>query len=302
MRHRICLLWFCLAGAALHAQPVISSVVNAFSFQPPLSPGGYAAIFGTNLGSDANPHVTVGGKAAYILSATNNQFNIQIPVDAPAGSTNITISTNGGTSPAFFVTLAQYAPALLTIGGNGTGHAVEANFAPTFTNPTKAGDAITLAATGLGATNPSVPTGFTTPAAQIPTVATVTATIGGKAAPVVYAGLAPGYVGAYQINLTVPAGLSTGDQAVTINIGNVSSQANVTVPVVGTTTITQVGDPFKLGSKLAPGGQAAIIGTSLGDSGSVVKIGGKTAPVLSASGGTRLDVQIPVEQARPRSP
>jgi uncharacterized protein (TIGR03437 family) len=41
----------------------------------------------------------------------------------------------------------------------------------------------------------------------------VTATIGGQDAPVTYAGLVEGFVGLYQVNLTVPSGISPRDAA-----------------------------------------------------------------------------------------
>ena len=42
------------------------------------------------------------------------------------------------------------------------------------------------------------------------TVATVGATIGGVNAPVIFAGLAPGFIGLYQVNVTVPLGAPVG--------------------------------------------------------------------------------------------
>ena len=42
------------------------------------------------------------------------------------------------------------------------------------------------------------------------TTNTVTATLGGQAAQVQFAGLAPGFVGLYQVNVIVPSGLTPG--------------------------------------------------------------------------------------------
>jgi adhesin/invasin len=53
--------------------------------------------------------------------------------------------------------------------------------------------------------------------------------IGGQQAQISFWGLAPGYPGLYQINATVPAGL-TGNQQVTVSIGGQTSPA-VTLPV-----------------------------------------------------------------------
>jgi uncharacterized protein (TIGR03437 family) len=48
------------------------------------------------------------------------------------------------------------------------------------------------------------------------TASTITAYIGGVQATVSYAGLAPQLAGLYQINLTVPAGLTAGDHNLAI--------------------------------------------------------------------------------------
>ena len=53
-------------------------------------------------------------------------------------------------------------------------------------------------------------------------------TIGGvmlAPADVLYAGVSPGYIGLYQINLRVPAGVPSGNQPMVIKIGNNSSPA-----------------------------------------------------------------------------
>jgi uncharacterized protein (TIGR03437 family) len=54
--------------------------------------------------------------------------------------------------------------------------------------------------------------------------------MGGTAAPVSFSGLAPGFVGLYQVNAQVPAGLSAGNQAVLIKMGGASSNS-VLLPI-----------------------------------------------------------------------
>jgi len=52
----------------------------------------------------------------------------------------------------------------------------------------------------------------------------VTVTIGGLAAPVTFAGLAPGLAGVYQVNAQVPAGVVANDAVpVVITQGNLQS-------------------------------------------------------------------------------
>jgi len=52
--------------------------------------------------------------------------------------------------------------------------------------------------------------------------------IGGQQATVQFAGLAPGFVGLYQVNAYVPAGIGTGNQPITIAVGGVTSPTSVT--------------------------------------------------------------------------
>ena len=60
------------------------------------------------------------------------------------------------------------------------------------------------------------------------TTTTPVVTIGGQSAQVQFAGLAPGFVGLYQVNVYVPTGISTGNQPITIAIGGKTSPASVT--------------------------------------------------------------------------
>jgi uncharacterized protein (TIGR03437 family) len=60
---------------------------------------------------------------------------------------------------------------------------------------------------------------------------TPTATVGGVAAPVTYAGTSPGLVdGVMQVNIQIPA-VASGLQPIVIAMGAGSSQSNVTVAV-----------------------------------------------------------------------
>ena len=76
--------------------------------------------------------------------------------------------------------------------------------------PAKAGDVLVIYCAGLGVTNPPVADGVASPAAQ--TQAPVTVTIGGRSANVAFAGLTPTLVGLYQVNVTMPAGVSDAGQ------------------------------------------------------------------------------------------
>src|SRR5258708_38156058 len=71
--------------------------------------------------------------------------------------------------------------------------------------PATAGETVLLFGTGFGAVQTPVATGVASTDAN-PVVAQVQVTIGGQPATVVYAGLAPSFVGLYQLNVVIPAG------------------------------------------------------------------------------------------------
>jgi len=54
-------------------------------------------------------------------------------------------------------------------------------------------------------------------------LATPSVMMGGVNAPVSFSGLAPGFVGLYQVNAVVPSGLASGNQPVVIATGSSSS-------------------------------------------------------------------------------
>jgi len=118
---------------------------------------------------------------------------------------------------------------ITTVAGNGVfgfsgdgGLATSASFSVTL--GIAAGAMLSIYATGLGAVNPPASSGQLTPTGMFfNTMAAATVTVGGINAPVSFAGLAPGMVGAYQVNFTVPSGLTLGDQTLVLSIGGSST-------------------------------------------------------------------------------
>src|SRR5262249_45037784 len=91
--------------------------------------------------------------------------------------------------------------------------------------PAAAGDVAQVFATGLGVTNPTVQSGRAAPSAEplARVVGEVTATIGGRPAAVQFAGLAPGFVGLYQVNVQIPSGLPPGPASLVLSVGGIPS-------------------------------------------------------------------------------
>jgi len=80
----------------------------------------------------------------------------------------------------------------------------------TVQNPARIGDTLQIFTTGLGATDPPAQTGAGGPSFST-VLLPVTVTIGTVEAPVVYQGLAPGFVGLYQVNVVLPAAVTPGE-------------------------------------------------------------------------------------------
>jgi uncharacterized protein (TIGR03437 family) len=94
-----------------------------------------------------------------------------------------------------------------------------------------AGDVITLYCSGLGAVIPAVTAGSPAPSSTLSkTVNPVTAMIGHTPATVDFAGLAPGWVELYQVNVTIPGGLPSGKAMLTLAVsGQESAPVSITV-------------------------------------------------------------------------
>jgi uncharacterized protein (TIGR03437 family) len=61
--------------------------------------------------------------------------------------------------------------------------------------------------------------------ASATTVSPVTVKIGGQPAQVLFAGLAPNFPGEYQVNVILPTNIGTGNQAISMTVGGVTSAA-----------------------------------------------------------------------------
>jgi uncharacterized protein (TIGR03437 family) len=269
--------------------------------------------------------VSVNGKSAALISVSQSQLNVQIPVDVAPGSAQLTVTVQGKVSAPVAVTLAAYSPGIFTTYSTaqpGPGVFQHADY--TFVNaqnPAHPGEALIVQVVGLGPTNPSVPTGA---AAPIPpsyatTTAQPTVSVGGQQAAVTFSGLAPydwivpqGNVGVYQVNFTLPVSAPVGDLQVTLSIGGQTSNIvtlTVAVAVASSVTIAAVANGASFTASLSPGSLAAIFGQNLSAntvqalipwpttlSGTQVSVGGKSA-ALSFASPTQLTVQIPVDVA-----
>lgn len=236
------------------ANPVISprTVVNAASIagNGMVAPGEVVSIFGVNLGpvdgvaapAGAWPttlggtSVTINGAAVPIGYTSSFRVDVQVPFTVAPG-TNITgqISFNNQSSVGASVPVVATVPGIYTssTGGAGPVKAINQNGALNSTsNPAPKGSVIVVYASGLGAVNPAIAAGTAPPNSPLSIVAAeVGAFIGGAAATVQFAGLAPGSPGVYQLNIQVPATAPSGTHELLIYAGGVSTQKGATVVI-----------------------------------------------------------------------
>lgn len=211
------LLLALLFPAALAAQPAITAVLNGASYSEVFSPGCWMVIFGTGLATTTVPaftlplpenlggaSVTVGGYPAHLLYASPTQVNALIPFEVPAtGSTKIpvVVSTSSG-SASYTIYVNRNSPALFTRNAAGTGRALVFNALFQPVDAVNEGDLIILYATGLGSTTPPGKSDVGATGAS-PVTDEVEVFAGDQQAEVLYAGLAPGFPGVYQLNVRV---------------------------------------------------------------------------------------------------
>jgi uncharacterized protein (TIGR03437 family) len=205
-------------------------VVHAASFAPngALAPGGIVSVFGANLASSAagasslplpktlaGASLQVGGYEAPLFYSSGGQINAQLPFEL-ALNTRPQLIVKGAdfvTVPET-ITVAAARPGIFTTTQDGKGQGVimdVANRLVDANNPAKAGDVVVVYCTGLGATSPAMRSGEAAPPSPLARVVTpATVTIGGQPGAVQFAGLTPGFVGLYQVNVQIPSGVALG--------------------------------------------------------------------------------------------
>jgi len=237
----------------------VSNVVNAASYQGgPVASGEIVTVYDSTYGPASlvlgQPDATgkfptsVGGvqvlfdgvPAPLLYASADSGVGAIVPFEvAGKQQTVVEYLYNPGSGAAVSNTatlpVAAAAPAIFALNESGSGPGAILNLDYTVnsaSNPVSAGGYIQVFGTGGGAIVGGATDGA--PASGAANLATqpVTATIGGVAAKVVYAGTAPGLVnGAMQVDLQIPTGLAPGPQPVVITVGTAVSQRGITVAV-----------------------------------------------------------------------
>jgi len=229
-------------------------IVNGASFAPgaELAPGTIISVFGKNLaqtGAATLPiprtlggaTLSIGGADAPLFYSSDGQLNAQIPFELTANARHQAVVKTqkvGGQSITVpeSITLAAVRPGIFTTSQTGSGQGAILNTRGALVDggaAAAAGEVVQVFATGLGMTNPVAKSGELAPSAEplARVTAEVTAEIDGKPARVFFAGLAPGFVGLYQVNVEIPAGVApnTGAKLVLRQAGVPSNTVTLTV-------------------------------------------------------------------------
>jgi len=315
----------------------VAGVVNSASNSTVLAPGTIFSLYGTdvvasydhvsavplptNLGGIS---VKVGNRYAPLFSTTcpNGlplstcpyfQINGMIPFETTGASTTMTVIAGpNAASSTVTIPLNPTAPGIfsLDLSGAGQGAILNADYSIVDArHPAVAGrDVILIYASGLGPVTPSLPSGAASQVignsfpqlVRLPQVL-----IGGVPVPqdsnnIPFAGLAPGFVGLYQVNVAVPANVAGGSQ-VSVQIVTAEGQRSNTVTIAvtggGNNPVVLTGTAASV-SGTVPGtapfdstatGSISVSATGTSSGGQTVYIGGGSGSgtaLCSDNGGT----------------
>jgi uncharacterized protein (TIGR03437 family) len=242
---------------SLQEPPLLTSdaVVSAASFlsHEPLGPGSLVSLFGQRLAEGqaaaerlplettlAGTTVTIAGRRMPLLFSSEGQVNAMVPYGLNVNTRHQVLVRRGDTyAQPVPVDVAASQPAVFPApqpGAPRQGHIYKVDSSGSQilagpTNPASAGDILVMYCSGLGPVDPPVNEGEAAPSIEplARTTRPVSIIIGGRPAAVFFAGLAPGFAGLYQINLTVPPSVEPGDEIpVTLQVaGQTNSSATI---------------------------------------------------------------------------
>jgi uncharacterized protein (TIGR03437 family) len=235
--------------------PVIfnGGVISAASYQGgAVAPGEIVAIYGSSLGpvtlaglqasnglvsnNVAGTQFFFDGIAAPIIYVSGGQSAAIVPFEvAGKSSTQLQAAYQGVKSAPVTIPVVPALPGIFTLNLSGTGQGAIVNQDGTVngaSNRAAKGSYVSIYMTGDGQTNPPEIDGQIANG-PIPTAASVSVSIGGANAPVLYSGVAGASVAGFtQINVTVPANAPSGTAVpLVVTIGGIQSQPGVTIAI-----------------------------------------------------------------------
>ncbi|HFB97740.1 MAG TPA: hypothetical protein ENJ62_01235 [Bryobacterales bacterium] len=204
-------------------------VVNAASFRAPIAAGALATVFGLHLAAGAvaqadsvplpqelaGVQVLLNDRPVPLVYVSDSQINFFVPRLTQSGDATLAVSTPVGRTAPVTIPVGGVAPGVFTIPATGEGAVLIAGTGRlTSQQPASPGDYLEIYCTGLGPVEPFQPGSPLEQTVHRPEIA-----IGGVAAEEIpFSGLAPGFVGLYQVNVRVPPGVPSGAQPLRLSI------------------------------------------------------------------------------------
>ena len=249
--------------AAGPPEVLYKGVVNAAGFEqvPGIAAGTLVSLFGSQLAPSVegavsiplprelvSTSVKVNGIDAPLIFVSAGQINFQVPFEVPEGNGLVQVTREGQAGNTISATVLNRSPGIfrLNIGEYGViVNASQGNFpippavAPAGINaaPARPGDVLVIYATGLGPVTPQVGTGEAASASplnrsvDVPFVNFSQSPFGLVGTPS-FSGMAPGFVGLFQINVALPQNLGTNPRTpITLEFGDGRRSNTVDVAV-----------------------------------------------------------------------
>ncbi len=227
-----------LAAPTFASQPGVfldpTTIVNAASNAPATAQivaGELITMSGTNLAPSFlvstngfqftlnGVQVLINGTPCPIYSVFPNQVTVLVPYEVTPGVATVQVINGTAQSNIATMFVGTTQPGVFTFNTAGIeyGRAVRVSDSTLISpsNQAKANDVLNVFVTGLGGVTPAISDGTVSPANDV-AANTIGAFIGGATATVSFAGLEPGSVGVYMVTLTVPTGLTPGDNILEI--------------------------------------------------------------------------------------
>ncbi|HYL34961.1 MAG TPA: hypothetical protein VEV17_03490 [Bryobacteraceae bacterium] len=190
--------------------------------------------------------IVIGSLPVNPLYVSPTQITFLVPPNLPAGTFNLVLTIEGLDGPTIQIQLAETAPALFQIDSQNAMAVGADGLLITPDAPAMPGDSIVLYATGLGPTAPRVVyRQLPMQAATLSDIADFTVLLDGVAvdlSAIAYAGIAPGFAGMYEVDLTLPSATGANPQ-IQIGFPDSLSPAGVTLPVQTTAPQPQSAKP-----------------------------------------------------------
>jgi uncharacterized protein (TIGR03437 family) len=230
-----------IPGGTLH---IFFNVPTADALGNGLAPGNIAQVYGTGMASTAqSPGVVpllnifdgtfmlIGGVQVPLYYVSTGQLDIQVPFELAANRQYTAIvSANGALTLPETLNIVPVQPGMAA-NADGSVIAQHGDYSlVTAAHPAAPGEQLMIYLAGMGATNPPVASGAATPLELVPANVKPTVSVDGQNAAISYWGLAPGLIGLYQINFTVPSNANAGNLSLVVMQGGLSSNTT-TLPV-----------------------------------------------------------------------